>query len=70
LQVLQIALVGASASTDSAGRKLLKSSESLSAAVIVLSLPSQAESSTEWIDLGARAHRAFGPFILMASASA
>src|SRR2546427_318656 len=35
----------------------------LSAALILLSLPAQAETPTEWIELGARVHGAFGAFI-------
>src|SRR5215468_12065583 len=35
----------------------------LSAALILLSLPAQAETPTEWIALGARVHGAFGAFI-------
>ena len=35
----------------------------LSAALILLSLPAQAETPTQWIDLGARVHGAFGAFI-------
>ena len=35
----------------------------LSAALILLSLPVQAETPTEWIELGARVHGAFGAFI-------
>ena len=35
----------------------------LSAALILLSLPAQAETPTEWIELGARVHGAFGVFI-------
>jgi formylmethanofuran dehydrogenase subunit E len=35
----------------------------LSAALIVLSLPAQAETPTQWIELGARVHGAFGAFI-------
>src|SRR5215469_10317819 len=35
----------------------------LAAALIVLSLPAQAETPTEWIELGARVHGAFGAFI-------
>src|SRR6266436_10444812 len=35
----------------------------LSAALILLSLPAQAETPTEWIELGARIHGAFGAFI-------
>ena len=35
----------------------------LSAALILLSLPVQADTPTEWIELGARVHGAFGAFI-------
>src|SRR2546430_1475139 len=35
----------------------------LSAALILLSLPAQAETPTEWIELGARVHGAFGALI-------
>jgi len=35
----------------------------LSAALILLSLPAQAETPTEWIELGARVHGVFGAFI-------
>ena len=35
----------------------------LSAALILLSLPAQAEAPSEWIELGARVHGAFGAFI-------
>jgi len=35
----------------------------LCSAVILLSLPARAETPTEWIDLGARVHGAFGAFI-------
>ena len=35
----------------------------LSAALILLSLPAQAETPAEWIELGARVHGAFGAFI-------
>jgi hypothetical protein len=35
----------------------------VSAALILLSLPAQAETPTEWIELGARVHGAFGVFI-------
>jgi formylmethanofuran dehydrogenase subunit E len=35
----------------------------LSAALILLSLPAQAETPTEWIELGARVHGGFGAFI-------
>src|SRR5436309_13564369 len=35
----------------------------LSAALILLSLPAEAETPTEWIELGARVHGAFGAFI-------
>src|SRR5260370_13220664 len=35
----------------------------LSASLILLSLPTQAETLTEWIELGARVHGAFGAFI-------
>jgi formylmethanofuran dehydrogenase subunit E len=35
----------------------------LSAALILLSLPTQAETPTEWIELGARVHGGFGAFI-------
>src|SRR5207247_9865559 len=34
-----------------------------SAALNLLSLPAQAETPTEWIELGARVHGAFGAFI-------
>src|SRR5436309_15333717 len=35
----------------------------LSAALILLSLPAEAETPTEWIELGARVHGAVGAFI-------
>ena len=35
----------------------------LCSAVILLSLPARAETPTEWIELGARVHGAFGAFI-------
>jgi hypothetical protein len=35
----------------------------LSGALILLSLPAQAETPTEWIELGARVHGAFGAFM-------
>jgi len=35
----------------------------LSAALILPSLPAQAEAPSEWIELGARVHGAFGAFI-------
>ena len=35
----------------------------LCGAVILLSLPARAETPTEWIELGARVHGAFGAFI-------
>src|SRR2546428_13630129 len=35
----------------------------LCAALILLGLPAQAERSTQWIELGARVHGAFGAFI-------
>jgi formylmethanofuran dehydrogenase subunit E len=35
----------------------------LCSAVILLSLPAQAETPTQWIELGARVHGAFGAFI-------
>jgi hypothetical protein len=35
----------------------------LAAALIVVSLPARGETPTEWIELGARVHGAFGAFI-------
>ena len=35
----------------------------LCSAVILLSLPARAETPTEWVELGARVHGAFGAFI-------
>src|SRR5262245_12356558 len=48
-----------------AGREMLRMSvrAAFYSAVILLSLPAQAETPAQWIDLGARVHGAFGAFI-------